>query len=200
MISFEVESWLWCTRKRLQGKKIIFHLCSLSSDIITDQSSISIPALGLGPGDYIFQLTVSISDVGVNNADYAFVRIADSNIEARIAGGDFRSHDWGQWLVLDATKSIDPLSPEDDNLNHAWFCNITKNDPDIIAPSSDCFGNGENQVEFEGKVFKIAPRSLIEATTYAFTVKVSSSSTGRWSTATQEVKVLIGNPPDIKIR
>ena len=182
------------------NSKLLIRCCRLPPDVLTNQSSITIPPLGLDPGEYIFLLTVIISGVGVSNADFTYIKIAGSEIEARIAGGNLRSHDWNQWLLLDATESHDPLLPKNGVLDYAWFCVITEGGVGIVTPGSDCFSNGKNQVEFTGKVFTVAPRSLIEATTYVFTVNVSSTGTDRWSTANQTVKVLIGSPPDIKIR
>ena len=180
------------------GNILLFY--SLSQEVSTDQSSLTIPAFGLGPGEYIIQLTVTIADIGTNNADRTFIKIGGADIEARIAGGDLRSHDWGQRLVLDATESRDPLDLEKEDLNFAWFCEITKINPDIVKSDVGCFGNGEGHVEYTGKVFFIEPKSLYESTTYFFVVNVSSAVTGRWSTATQTITVLMGNPPDIRIR
>ena len=178
----------------------VFSFCRLPAKVLTNQSSLIIPAWGLDPGEYIFQLTVTINKVGINNADYAFVKIAGADIEARIAGGDLRSHDWGQRLLLDASESRDPLLSGDDDLTFVWFCKITTISPGIVQSGFDCFGNGESQVEYTGKVFPIEAKNLFEATTYLFTVKVSSAKSGRWSNATQTVMVLMGNPPDIKMR
>lgn len=166
---------------------------------MTNRSSLSVPAFGLGPGEYIFQLTVTIADIGVNNADHTFIKIAGADIEAHIAGGDLRSHDWGQRLVLDATESRDPLQLGKEDLTFVWFCEITKINPAIVK-SAGCFGNGEGHVEYTGKVFPVEAKNLYEATTYLFTVNVSSGESGRWSTATQMVMVLMGNPPDIRMR
>lgn len=138
--------------------------------------------------------------MGVSNADYTYIKISGADIEARIAGGDLRSHDWEQQLLLDATESRDPLSLGNEELNYAWFCDITEGDASVVNSRRGCFGNGENEGEFTGKIFTLAPRSLFEATTYVFTVNVSSAGTGRWSTATQTVKVLTESPPDIQIR
>ena len=137
--------------------------------------------------------------MGVSNADYTYIKIAGADIQARISGGDLRTHAWEQQLLLDASESRDPLLPGNE-LEYAWFCVITEGDPGLLTSGLGCFGNGENQVEFTGKVFMLPPRSLFEATTYVFTVKVSSAGTGRWSKATQTVKVLMGNLPDIRIR
>ena len=167
---------------------------------MTDQSSLTVPAFDLGPGEYIFQLTVTIADIGINNADHTFIKIAGADIEARIAGGDFRSHDWGQRLVLDATESHDPLQLGKEDLTFVWFCEITEINTDIVKSDVGCFGNGEGHVEYTGKVFPLEAKSLYEATTYLFTVNVSSAQSGRWSTATQTIVVLMGNPPDIEIR
>lgn len=173
---------------------------SLPSDVLMNQSAIIIPALGLRPGGYIFQLTVTIAGLGVANADYTYIRIAGADIEARIVGGDLRSHDWEQQLILDASKSRDPLIPAKKELDYTWFCTITEGDAAIVNSGSGCFGNARKQVSYTGNVLTFPPRSLFEATTYVFTVNVSSTGSDRWSTATQTVKVLMGNPPNIRIR
>lgn len=106
-----------------------------------------------------------------------------------------RTHDWGQRLVLDATESRDPLQLGKEDLTFVWFCEIIKINPDIVKSDVGCFGNGEGDVEYTGKVFSIEAKSLYEATSYLFTVNVSSAESGRWSTATQTITVLMGNPP-----
>ena len=128
------------------------------------------------------------------------MKIAGADIEARIAGGDLRSHDWEQRLVLDATESRDPLQLGKEDLTFVWFCQITKFNPDIVKSDVGCFGNGEGRVEYTGKNFSIEAKSLYEGTTYLFTVNVSSAQSGRWSTATQTIMVLMGHPADIRIR
>lgn len=167
---------------------------------MTDQSSLTIPAFSLDPGEYIFQLTATIADIGTNNADHTFIKIAGADIEASIAGGDLRTHDWGQRLVLDATESRDPLQLGQEHLTFVWFCEVTEMNPDIIKSDVGCFGNGKDVVEYTGNVFSIEAKSLYMETTYLFTVNVSSVESGRWSTATQTIIVLMGNPPDIRIR
>lgn len=179
---------------------MFFNCCSLQPEVTTNQSSITIPASVLDPGKYIFKVTVTISDVYATKADYTYIEIGSTDIEAHIAGGNVRSHGWEQHLSLDATESRDPLFTENEELDYSWLCSITEGNGAVISSRLGCFGNGENQVEFTGKVFTLSPRSLFEATTYVFTVNVSSEKTGRWSTATQTVKVLMGNPPNIKIR
>ena len=138
--------------------------------------------------------------MGVANTEYTYIRIAGADIEASIVGGDLRSHNWEQQLILDASKSRDPLFPAKEELDYTWFCNIIEGDPAIVKLGLGCFGNTKNQVNNTGNVLTFPPRSLFEATTYAFTVSVSSTRSGRWSKATQTVKVLMGNPPDIRIR
>ena len=172
---------------------------SLPNHVTTNQSTITVPALGLTPGEYIFQVTVKISGEGLSNADYTYVKITGGDIEARITGGDLRSHDWEKELLLNASDSHDPLFPGNE-LDYKWFCNIADGEHDIVNSRLGCFGNGEGQIEYTGLTFTIPPRSLFEATTYVFTVNISSRTTYRWSIASQTVKVLIGNPPDIQIR
>lgn len=176
----------------------VFH--SLPPDVLTNQSSLVIPAFGLLPGEYIFRLKVTIIDPEIDNADFTFIKIAGANIEASIAGGHLRSHDWGQRLLLDASESHDPLSQGNENLNFVWFCKINKTIAGIKNSGLGCFGNGDGQVEYTGITFPVEAKQLFESTTYKFTVNVSSVKTGRWSTANQLVIVLTGNPPDIKMR
>ena len=160
----------------------------------------TVPAFRLGPGEYIFQLTVTITGIGVNNADHTFIKIAGADINARITGGDLRSHDWEQLLVLDATESKDPLFSGKDDLTFVWFCEITNINPGIVKSGGGCFGNGEGQVEYTGKIFPVEAMRLFEGTTYMFTVNISSVESGRWSTATQTIIVSMGNPPNIRMR
>lgn len=177
----------------------MFCYCSLPINVATNQASITVPAFGLDPGEYLFQVTATISGVGSTNTDHTYIKIARADIEALITGGIVRSHDWGQELLLNASNSRDLLFPENE-LDYTWFCNIADGENGVVNSGGGCFGNGERQVEYTGAVFTIAPKILFESTNYVFTVNVSSRTTDRWSKASQTVKVLAGNPPDVQIR
>ena len=100
---------------------------------------------------------------------------------------------------MNASNSRDLLFPKNE-LDYTWFCDIANGENEVVNSGGGCFGNGERQVEYTGPVFTIAPKILYESTSYVFTVNVSSNTTDRWSKASQTVKVLAGNPPDIQIR
>ena len=169
----------------------------MPSEIVTNQSSITILESTLATGAYIFQLTVTVSELGLDNADQTYIWIADVNIQARIAGGDLRTHDWEQRLVLDASESRDTSGKE--NLTFAWYCSISEGATSVNSDLG-CFGNGQGKVEYTRNIYIIEARRLFESVTYVFTVNVSSFKSGRWSKAQQSVIVLPGKPPDIKIQ
>ena len=168
---------------------------SFPENIITNQSSICI-SHPLAPGTYIAQLTVRLPSTDVENADRKYIKIAAPDIVPYIAGGSARSHGWKEELVLNANGSSDPLTSGNQDLIYEWFCSYHGD----IDNNLGCFGNGQDRVEFEGAVYRLGPRTLFEAVTYEFTVKVSTRDRTRSASAVQAITVRPGNPPDVRIR
>ena len=146
------------------------------------------------PALYIFQLNAKFD--GGTSQHIVYVKIKRPPLIVDIEGGSARSIAWNREFSLDASKSLDPVTGKNDNLDFEWEC-IKKG----MVQQSGCFGAGktlsdkkdEKKVTFRAKL-------LLEGVTYVFTVKVSSRDGEARGSFSQEINAIPGKPPLLKLR
>lgn len=122
--------------------------------------------------------------------------IIEDALQLAIIGGSLQQLPWKDDVILDASKSKDPNEVDQNQLQFEWYCEIITGD--ILL--NDCFGNGENIVEYFGPKWKIGKKILLEGVTYQFKVVVSNSKKNRQGSKKQTVLLVDAEIPVVVIR
>ena len=147
----------------------------------------------MAPALYIFQLNAEFE--GGTSQNIRYVRIKRPPLIVEIEGGSARSIPWNKEFVLNASKSVDPLTGRNDGLLFEWEC-IKKG---MEQDRGGCFGAGKELSEKKNKrSAQFREKLLLEGITYEFTVKVSDGK--EVGTFTQEINAIPGKPPLLKLR
>lgn len=170
---------------------------SLTSEIRTNQSSLTIPRNALKPGLYIFQLSCAFPAMEASTKYIVYLKIQRPPLVVIIAGGNARSVAWNKPFTLDASVTKDPVTGSSDELEYEWYCRWKER-----SNIGGCFGYGEKLSEFtDKKKVQFREKLLYEKSTYQFTVTVSTEKWGYTSGSyTQEIRAIPGNPPEISLR
>ncbi|XP_078344032.1 polycystin family receptor for egg jelly-like [Oculina patagonica] len=177
-------------------------------------SELLIPRGRLPVGNYLVRLTVVMAGTEVFGVGEGYIRVVNSPIFARIAGGTKVERGFNKTLVFDASLSRDPdaLNPLA-NLSFTWICRdttrqyvlddlleITSTIPSPSETNLDrggCYGTGAGKVGSTGSLLQIDSGYMVENSSYLITVVVEKLR--RRAYYTQEVVIVPGDPPEVMI-
>lgn len=160
------------------------------------KSSLHINRRTLTAGVYIVKLSAVLEGVGLDGSDEVYMSIIEDSLQLTIIGGSFQQLPWKDDVILDASGSKDPNEVDQNQLQFEWYCEIISGD--ILL--KDCFGNGENIVEYFGARWKIGKKILLEGVSYQFSVVVSNPKKNRQGSKKQTVLLVDAEIPVVAIR
>ena len=144
-----------------------------------------------------------MANLGFSNSDEKYVHIIEQPICAKIEGGSRRLLQWEKEIILNGSSSYDPnvIKGTLSDLEFKWYCKVNPGALPFKIGSGGCFGYGENLIEHNRPVWKVAPNTFIRNAVYIIKLIVQSRiARRRSSTFQQYIEVKSGTVMKTPIR
>ncbi|XP_029455901.1 polycystic kidney disease and receptor for egg jelly-related protein [Rhinatrema bivittatum] len=171
------------------------------------ECTMHIPKFVLDYGFYMFNVSVGIvtfddEESFLYSSDSVIVEVQESDLEAVILGGSFRTVGFNDMWNLSGEFSADPDSPNpSDGLSYTWYCtnNMSAYINMTLFVNETCHPDQVDLkwLNFDGPVQTVMPETLQGNRIYYFRLVVEKGI--KMAYADQTVSVIPGSPPTISV-